>query len=391
VLTLNLLLNPKYASKIQSMGEALSMAAMLDKSQCIRIGRGNRGALALEIPKPEALWYNIPVGSLPRRRGLLASVGIDNDHRPCLVDFANPITPHVLAAGATGSGKTNVARLLVYDLASQNTPQEVEFVLIDTRKRGANWKDFDGIPHLGHKVITDDETALRALSWACAEIDRRSQNGKRKPHVFVGIDEAQDLLDREEFVKVIGDVAATGREFGIHLLAAMQDPTAKQLGDTSIKRNLTTRLVGRVDSATAAHVATGQKESGAEKLTGAGDMLLVQPLGVKRLTAALLTEGDVARLPHAESVRTLDLGQYQDVDHVIEQADNRADPLDAEHIAVALATGRGITWLCNELGIGSTKAQRVKDFAHLVHRKLVEMGYTIIPHADTIPFEAQTG
>ena len=396
VLSLAVDINPKYASKIASMGEALSMAAMLDRGQSIRVGRGNRGALAIEIPKPEALWFNISIGSLPRRRGLLSPIGLDCDHVPALVDWSNPMTPHVLLAGATGSGKTNALRLLAYNLASQNEPGEVEFILIDTRKHGTAWRDFADVPHLGHPIVEDDDTALKILSWACAEIDRRAGNGKRKPHVFVGVDEAQDLLDREEFVKVIGDIASVGREFNIHLLAALQNPTARQLGDASIKRNLTTRLVGRVDSATAAHVATGQKDSGAELLTGAGDFLFIEPKGVSRLTAALLTEKDIAGLPRSESTRTLDLGEYEDADHVLAQADNgskvRADDLDPAQVAIALVAERGITWLCNRLSIGSAKARRVLEFADELRDALKAMGaYTTIPPYQNDTFDDRNG
>lgn len=380
VLTLNLMLNPRYAKRIAAMGEALSMAAMLDKDASIRVSRGNRGTLALEVPKPEGLWFNIGVANLPRRRGLLASVGIDNDHRPALVNFANPLTPHVLVAGTTGSGKTNVARLFVYNLVQGNGPNAVNFVLIDTKKRGKPWKDFTSIPHLAHPVITDDETALRALAWGIAEIDRRAERGYIKPRVFIAIDEAQDLLDKPEFVKVIGDVAATGREFGIHLLAAVQNPTAKQLGDAGIKRNLTTRLVGRVDSATAAVVATGQPETGAELLTGAGDMLLIQPTGIKRLTAALLTTKDTEHLPRAESIESLDLSQYEDVDHVIDRADLKSqtgfDALETALAIIACAKQKGRPWLKDILEAeggsrpGSTRASRLLTWGKEVYQLL---------------------
>jgi len=384
VLALAVNINPRYASKIASMSQALSMAAGLDRDVHIRIRRGNRGMLAIEIPKPRALWFNVSLANLPRRRGLLTPVGLDCEHRPALVDWADPLTPHTLIAGTTGSGKTNAARLLVYDLAVGNESHEVEFVLIDTRKRGTAWRDFADVPHLGHPVITDDETALRALCWAVAEIDRRAGNGKRKPDVFIGIDEAQDLLDKAEFVKLIGDVAATGREFGVHLLAALQNPTAAQLGDTSIKRNLTTRLVGKVDSGQAAAVACGVRETGAEYLTGAGDMLLIQPAGIKRLTAALLTEKDIGKLPRIERARQLDLDGYEDPDHVLDQADNggkvRADDLDPAHVAVALVAERGITWLANRLSIGSAKARRVLEFADRLRDELKAMdAYTTIP------------
>jgi len=379
---------PRHVARIASMAEALSMAAKLDKGASVRVARGNRGTLCLEIPKPSSLWYNIGINALPRRRGLLATVGLNNDRQVARVNFANPLTPHVLLAGTTGSGKTNAERLFFYGLARGNEPDQVNFVLIDTKKRGRCWQGFADIPHLGHPIITDEATALRALLWAVAETDRRATSGRTRPHLFIGIDEAQDLLDKPPFVKVIGDIAGTGREFGVHLLVAVQNPTAKQLGDAGIKRNLTTRLVGRVDSATAAHVATGQKGTGAEALAGAGDMLLVDPGGVVRLTAALLTSKDVNGLPHTGNDNALDLGEYEDPDHVLAQADNedkgRADDLDPRHVAVALVAEKGITWLANRLSIGSAKAKRVLDFANALRDELRAMGaYTAIPPDDS--------
>jgi DNA segregation ATPase FtsK/SpoIIIE-like protein len=336
--------------------------------------------LALEVPKPRSLWYNVPVSALPRRRWLLASVGFDNEYRPALVDFANPLTPHALIAGTTGSGKTNAQRLIVYDLASQNEPDGVCLILIDTRKRGIGWQPFANLPHLLHPIITDDTTALRALAWAVAEMDRRAKEKRSTPRLFVGIDEAQALLEQEQFVKPISDLSAVGREFGVHVILSAQNPTAAQLGDSNVKRNLTVRLVGRVDSPTAANVATGQSDTGAHLLTGAGDMLLIKPDETRRITAALVTENDTARLPRVEAPGHLDLTQYEDIDRVLDVADvGRADPLEPEHVALALATERGITWLANELSIGTTKARRVKEFADRVRAKLAALGYTTIP------------
>jgi DNA segregation ATPase FtsK/SpoIIIE-like protein len=175
-----------------------------------------------------------------------------------------------------------------------------------------------------------------------------------------------------------------GREFGVHLLAAMQDPTAKHLGDTAIKNNMTTRLVGKVANANSAVVATGLAGSGAERLTGSGDFLMVQPDGTRRLTAALLTSRDMAQLPRAEAVGTLDLEQYDDVDHVLAQADiggrgRPLDPVEPKHVALALVEQRGVTWLARELGIGSGKAARVREFADAVIDELLRLGYTNIP------------
>jgi hypothetical protein len=381
VLCLSILINPRYAPRVARLTEQLNMAAGLEPSESVRIARGRRGSLTVEIPKPPGMSYNVLVTALPPRRGLMASLGLDGEHRPALVDLANPLTPHCLVTGTTGSGKTNTQRVLIYDLAKQNSPDAVRFLLIDTRKRGSAWLPFARLPHLAHPIVTEEAEALRSLAWAVAEIDRRAVSGRKRPRVFIGIDEAQALLDREEFVRPVSDLAAVGREFGIHMLVALQNPTAVQLGDASIKRNLTARLMGRVDSAQAANVAAGVKGSGAELLTGAGDMLLVLPSGVRRMTAALLTERDTEQLPRAEDVGRLDLDEYEDVDHVLDQADSRskAEALDPAHVAFALTTERGINWIAQQLGIGNTKAKRVREFARAVTERLAELGYAVHP------------
>lgn len=376
VLTLCLVLNPRHAPKVASLAEQLSMAAALDKEAAIRIARGNRGILLVEIPKPSTLCYSLPLRALPRHRGLKAPIGIDGEHRPALVNFSDPLTPHVLAAGTTGSGKTNTARLLVYDLAAQNAPEDVRLILVDTRKRGAAWRPFEHLPHLAHPVIIEDGEALRALSWAVAEVDRRATERRARPRVFICIDEAQVILDRPEFVKAIGDLAATGREFGIHLVLATQNPTASQLGDTSIKRNLTTRLVGKVDSAQAATVAAGIGGTGAELLTGAGDQLLIQPSGTKRITAALVSEHDTEGLPAAEEVGRLALEEYEDVDHVRAQADVAG--LEPAHLAYCLAyPDESQRALYERWHVGFPRIKRIQTLAREVLDELAGLGFGV--------------
>ncbi len=377
VLALTVMVNPHYARQIASLSEQLSMAAGLDRGASVRVDRGRRGTLAMEIPKPKSLWYSVPVTALPRRRWLLASVGFDNEYRPALVDFANPLTPHCLVAGATGSGKTNTQRLIVYDLASQNTPDDVRFILIDTRKRGIGWQPFASLAHLLHPVITDDQTALKALAWCVAEMDRRARENRTSPRVFVGIDEAQALLSEEPFVKSISDLSAVGREFGVHVILSAQNPTAAQLGDSNVKRNLTVRLVGKVDSPTAANVATGQSDTGAHLLTGAGDMLLIKPDETRRITAALVTDKDTARLPRTETPAQLDLAQYEDIDHVLDVA-SMGRVVEPEHVAYALAYPEASQRdLYRQFSIGFPRIRRAVEFAGVVRFELEKLGYSI--------------
>jgi hypothetical protein len=386
ILSLSVVVNPRYRGKLISMAEDLAMAAGLDENQAIRVSRGQRGRLVLEIPKPHP--RTLRRHDLPRRRGAQAVLGVDMGNRPRLLDFRDPLAAHALVAGTTGSGKTNTLRLLVHDLA-QNTPGDIRILLIDIRKHGVGWAPFERLPHLLNPVITEDDTALRALAWMTAQVDQRAQSGQRTPRVFAFIDEAQALLEQEQFVKPMADLVSVGREFGLHAILGLQNPTAAHLGNVTIKRNLTVRLCGKVDDGTAAHVATGQEKTGADKLGGAGDFLMVQNGIVSRLTMALVEDGDLGHLPRAEGVAALALEEFEDIDHVLSQAaapgkvGRRPDPLDFQllgHVLGELST-RGdelvVGTFANQLHIAKTKLQRHLDAAGEVLTGLNEAGFWI--------------
>jgi DNA segregation ATPase FtsK/SpoIIIE-like protein len=230
-------------------------------------------------------------------------------------------------------------------------------------------------------VVEPDE-ARRLFAWSVTEIDRRRQQGRATPRLFVVVDELRALIESDGFVEPVRRVTSLGREYGVHFIGATQYPTVDALGDSIIKRQLSVRLVGRVDSSDAAYVATGQKGTGAEKLAGAGDFLLIQPGDdTRRLTVAHLGDDDIAALPRLAEPRVLDLSEYEDLDHVQDVAKGypRPDELEPDQVAVALASGRGITWLASELGIGSTKAGRVKQFADRMREKIEALGYALVP------------
>ncbi len=384
--TLRLRVNPTPARRIMAMGEALSMAAGLDKDVSLRVVRGRQGLLLVEVPKPKELWKPLHMSDLPAwyRRGVFAPLGADSENRACGIDFKRHDTPHVLIAGATGSGKSNAARLVVYDLATQNHPDDVQLILIDAKKMGAAFGDFREVPHLLHPLITEDDQALQALSWCVAEMDRRAKQSRRSPRIFVLIDEAQELLIRPEYSALLSDLTAVGREWGIHIGLVIQNPTADNIGDVSIKRNVQARLVGSVDSPEAARAATGQGGTGAEKsLTSTGDMLLVQPGKVIRLITALLTNRDLQSLPRLTngSIPQLPLDEYEDPDHVRDVIEvntsvgRNPDPLEPEQVYAALVEPN-ITQ--NELyrlfNIGRAKQRMVKQFAAAILKLMEEDG-----------------
>ncbi len=384
--------NPRYLRPIMTMTEQLSMAARLDAGMSLRIVRGRKGTLLLEVPKPPELWFHVRVDMLPPRRGLAASVGINQERRPTTIDFAHPTTPHALIAGATGSGKTNAEQLLAWNLAVRNDPHQVQMILIDVEKRGLRWRQFDRLPHLLHPVVAEEQEARQVLAWLIAEIDRRREQRRSWPRLFIFIDEMQSLTV-DGAAAPLARIARMGREYGVHLVGALQNPTSANLGDADLKRNLAVRLVGRVDSATAAHVATGQKQTGAERLTGAGDFLLIQPgAEVQRLTVALLSEADLDRLPRGDNGAQgkLNLEGIGGLDHMLDMCQaapgnggsgrgRPPDDIDPAHVAYVLSRWRPAQRdVRDQLGIGYSKVQRVLTFTEHLIRELEGHGLRLM-------------
>jgi S-DNA-T family DNA segregation ATPase FtsK/SpoIIIE len=376
VLALSIEVNPRYARPIEKLAPELSMAARLSKDAAIRVQRSHGGLLAVEVPKPKGLWYTVTTAHLPRHRGVKTTVGLDTDKRPAIIDLSANLTPHWLIAGSTGSGKTNAQRLLVSRLAIQARPEQVKLLLIDTEKHGKAWRPFASLPHLAHPVITEHDEAARALGWAVAEMDQRAREDRSAPRLIIGIDEVQGLFEaRPDLVKLVDRIAAVGREWGVHLVIATQNPTAEHLGSASIKRNMA-RLVGRVTDATAALVASGQRDSGAEHLTNSGDMLRIDADGTARVAVALVEERDMDALPRVETVPALDLSQFEDSSRV---DGGRAEAILPEQVAVALAENLSINKLQKRLKVGGSRATRIKEFAEELRMALQAQGHSILP------------
>ncbi|WP_296895897.1 FtsK/SpoIIIE domain-containing protein [Thiohalocapsa sp.] len=226
------------------------------------------------------------------------------------------------------------------------------------------------------------------------ELYRRKRNGRVRPRLFIVIDEVRELLDLggEPVAEAIRRIAALGREMGIHIVLATQHALVDALGGSVAKANLPLRLTGRVADSNAAYVATGVKSSGAEALQGNGDFLLTLAGETHRLQIAKLGNRELGRLERTEHTPMLDFGDY-DPDRVLDVAEDvdgddsgepgrPPDPLDPEHVAIALASGRGITWLREELGIGQAKATRVRGFALAISEKLQDLKYGLYPVSD---------
>ena len=190
--------------------------------------------------------------------------------------------PHLLVAGATGSGKSVFVTAMLAHLANHAEPADLQLILIDPKR--VELAPFAHVPHLAMPPATDVSSAIEALDWAVAAMDERwvtlQQAGKRQvselddppPYLLVVVDELADLMmtagKRAE--ASIVRLLQLGRAAGVHLVLATQRPSTDVITGL-IKTNTPSRMVFSVTSHTDSNVALGQ--SGAEKLLGQGDGL----------------------------------------------------------------------------------------------------------------------
>ncbi|MDO8730574.1 MAG: DNA translocase FtsK [Candidatus Omnitrophota bacterium] len=250
---------------------------------------------------------------------LTIALGKDSAGHPLLADLAG--MPHLLIAGATGSGKTVCMNGLIVSLLFNATPEEVRFLMVDPKM--VELAPFNGLPHLLMPVLTSAKKVPAALGWVIEEMETRyrlfaklglrniqayhqkfSQNQLPKeeipdhlPYIVVIIDELADLMlvAQAEIEKSIARLAHLSRAVGIHMVLATQRPSVDVLTGV-IKANFPARIsfqvASRVDSRTVLDAI------GAEKLLGKGDLLYMQP-GASKLTrgqGTLVTDAEIERV-----------------------------------------------------------------------------------------------
>ena len=227
--------------------------------------------------------------------------------------FADLVSmPHLLVAGATGSGKSVFINSLIMSFLFRMSPQQLRLILVDPKMLELNV--FDGLPHLISNVITDNKIAFNALSWAVWEMDRRyslmaktgsknidSYNEKQKssieklPFIVIVVDELADLMmsGGEQVEIAITRLAQKARAAGIHLVIATQRPSTDVITGL-IKANIPSRLSFKVPSGIDSR--TVLDTSGAEELIGRGDCLMIQPaVPLRRLHGTFVTEDELKK------------------------------------------------------------------------------------------------
>jgi S-DNA-T family DNA segregation ATPase FtsK/SpoIIIE len=301
-------------SRIRSLAEEIALAL---GAPAVRIARDGE-VLAIEVPRTDRQ----PMHLLPLLRRLLsangippitACIGLTQEGHPLLLRFPSPDVAHVLVAGATGSGKTQLMRTMLFSLALTNRQHKLQFALIDPKARG--FGPLGSLPHLLAPIATDVPSAVLLLERLLVEMDRRDAHGICSPRILVAVDEVVDLLmtGGKPVETALARIAQRGREAGLHLVLGAQKPASTVLGP-HLKANLPVRLVGRVGSVDDARVAAGLSGSGAERLTGNGDFIVVSGGEVIHFQSAYVSGDDLAELRRLIASRIPLLAEPRQID-----------------------------------------------------------------------------
>jgi DNA segregation ATPase FtsK/SpoIIIE, S-DNA-T family len=280
---------PALGARISQVSHLSEEIALWLGSRAVRVQRqGSR--VHIEVPREEADMVHLlslvtRLGEMPRQSAVL---GLDDAGVPLLLRLPSPEVCHVLVAGTTGSGKTALVRSMLVSLALHNRQGEVQLVIIDPKGRGYGM--LNGLPHLLQPVVSEVQAACQLLDSLVQEMVQRDREGAQEPRLVVVIDEMADLVTAggQPVTQAITRLTQRGREAGIHIIGCTQKPTVEAIGSL-VKSNFPVRLVGSVASPEDGRVATGLKASGAEKLMGRGDFLLVIKGELVRFQAAYIS------------------------------------------------------------------------------------------------------
>ncbi|AET68822.1 DNA segregation ATPase, FtsK/SpoIIIE family [Desulfosporosinus orientis DSM 765] len=351
-----------------------------------------KAAVGIEVPNKQA--FSVPFREVLETssfRGhpskLKVALGKDIADQPIIADLIK--MPHLLVAGATGSGKSVCITTIINSLLFNAAPDEVKFLLVDPKM--VELSQYNGIPHLLAPVVIDPKKAASALKWIVKEMENRyelfASSGVRDierynklkagetpgaapalPLIVVIIDELADLMmvAAGEVEEAICRLAQMARAAGIHLVIATQRPSVDVITGV-IKANIPSRISFAVSSQIDSR--TILDATGAEKLLGRGDMLY-SPLGVNkpvRVQGCLVTDDEVQRV--INHWKQLGKPEYLDPERLFadtnpksEEGNGPDDALFFDAGQLFIRTGMAsVSFLQRRLKLGYTRAARIMD------------------------------
>jgi S-DNA-T family DNA segregation ATPase FtsK/SpoIIIE len=319
-------------SKITARDKELAMNLAVDK---IRIEAPIPGTNLVGVELPNARSEGVTLRSLLESdawkkadKPLTFIVGKDISGAPVVANLAK--MPHLLIAGTTGSGKSVMTNILISSLLYRNAPSDLKLIIVDPKQ--VEMVQYNDIPHLLTPIINSTDKALSAMKWAVNEMERRysqmaeehvkniedynakiaskaaavkdedgneqQQEGAKMPYIVVIIDEMADLMMQagKDLEQPIVRIAQKGRAAGMHLVLATQRPVVKVITGL-IKSNVPGRIAFAVNNNQDSRIMLDM--GGAEKLLGAGDMLMLttEMMGKpRRIQGAFASDAEIERL-----------------------------------------------------------------------------------------------
>ena len=378
--------------RITSLSDNISLAM---KAQSVRIVAPvpGKGTVGVEVPNStSALVYLREVLDSKEYREakskLKLAIGKDIAGIPVVADLAT--MPHLLIAGATGSGKTVCVNTIITSLLFNSSPDEVKFIMIDPKR--VELAVFNDLPHLLSPVVTETKKVASTLEWVVSEMDsryelfaksgvrnidlynekygnQRTTNDERRttklPYIVIIIDELADLMmvAQADVEGMITRLAQLSRAVGIHIIIATQRPSVDVITGV-IKANFPARIsfkvASKVDSRTVLDI------NGADKLLGRGDMLFIEPGASKPIRAqcSLISDREIEKITSfIKSQRSSEyIEDILDVQKKTAYKKFNKDEVYEEAVKMVLETRQAsVSVLQRRLGLGYTRAARLID------------------------------